>query len=501
MRNDVCLRISHLCKGFPGVRALDDVSIEFYKGEVHALLGENGAGKSTLCKILSGAYTKDSGKIEFDGVEYSGFTPMTSKKAGIGMIYQELNLVPYLSVYENIFLGKEVRKKDGITLDKKTMIQKTSELLETLDIRLDPTMRVDRLTVAYRQLVEIAKAISENVRLLIMDEPTAPLMNQEVEMLFGLIQRLKSQGITIIYISHRIEELFRVADRVTVMRDGCVCQTFLTAEAKRSELIKVMVGREVGETYPEKSHSTIGEEFLSAEHLCSKKVHDVSLTVHRGEVLGIAGLVGAGRTETVRLIFGADPMLSGTVKIQGKKVKIHNPGDAIPQGICLIPEDRKGQGVLLKMTVGENITIVKAPQISRFFTVNHKKEQKISDQYIKALRIKTPSAAQKTVLLSGGNQQKVALAKWLAVNTDIIIFDEPTRGIDVHAKQEIYEMIDTLRREGKAIIMISSELPELIGMSNRIIVLYEGSYAGEIRREEEMTQENILNLASGGGNA
>ena len=499
MQNETCLKISHLCKSFPGVRALDDVSVEFYKGEVHALLGENGAGKSTLCKILSGAYSKDSGTLEFDGVEYAGFTPATSKKTGIGMIYQELNLVPYLSVYENIFIGKEIRKKNGISVDKKAMIKKTKEIMDSLEIKIDPTIRVDKLTVAYRQLVEIMKAVSEVVKLLIMDEPTAPLMNQEVEMLFQLIDRLKKQGITIIYISHRIEELYRVADRVTVMRDGQVIQTFNMQEAERSELIKVMVGREIGETYPSKKGLTFGEVVLSADHLCSKKVHDVSLAVRAGEVLGLAGLVGAGRTETARLIFGADHMDSGTIKIRGKEVKINTPADAIKQGVCLIPEDRKGQGVLLKMSVGENITIVKAPEISRFLTINKRKALEISKEYVDAMRIKTPSIEQKTLLLSGGNQQKVALAKWMAVNTDIIIFDEPTRGIDIHAKQEIYEMIDQLRRQGKAIIMISSELPELIGMSNRIVVLYEGHYSGEITREEDMTQEKILDLASGGG--
>lgn len=499
MQNETCLKISHLCKSFPGVKALDDVNVEFYKGEVHALLGENGAGKSTLCKILSGAYGKDSGTLEFNGIEYAGFTPASSKKTGIGMIYQELNLVPYLTVYENIFLGKEIRKKDGISVDKRKMIEKTKEIMESLEIKIEPTVRVDKLTVAYRQLVEIMKAVSEDVKLLIMDEPTAPLMNQEVEMLFRLIDRLKRQGITIIYISHRIEELYRVADRVTVMRDGKVIQTLNMKKAERAELIKIMVGREIGETYPQKKDTNFGEEVLTAENLCSTKVHNISLTVRAGEVLGLAGLVGAGRTETARLIFGADVKSSGKIKIRGKEVKIKTPKDAIRYGVCLIPEDRKGQGVLLKMSVGENITIVKAPEISRFFTINRRKVKEISNEYVNAMRIKTPSIDQKTLLLSGGNQQKVALAKWMAVNTDIIIFDEPTRGIDVHAKQEIYEMIDDLRRQGKAIIMISSELPELIGMSNRIMVLYEGHYAGEITSEEDMTQEKILNLASGGG--
>lgn len=498
MKNETCLKISHLYKSFPGVKALEDISLELYKGEVHALLGENGAGKSTLCKILSGAYVKDSGTLEFDGVQYDGFTPASSQKAGICMIYQELNLVPYLTVYENIFLGKEIRKKDGITLDKKAMIRAAKELMDSLNIHIDPQITVNKLTVAYRQLVEITKAISENAKLLIMDEPTAPLMNQEVQILFELIHRLKSKGITIVYISHRIEELFEVADRVTVMRDGCVINTLPMGSVTRAELIRQMVGREIGETYPAKSPCS-GKIVFSAEHLCSSKVHDVSIYVREGEVLGLAGLVGAGRTETARLIFGADAKTSGTIKIRDKVVDIKKPGDAIKHGICLIPEDRKGQGVLLKMTVGENITIIKAPEISKLLTISPKKARKISNEYVSALDIKTPSIAQKAILLSGGNQQKVALSKWLAVNTDIIIFDEPTRGIDIHAKQEFYEIIDDLRKQGKAVIMISSELPELIGMSNRIVVLYEGNYVGEIDREEDMTQENILNMASGGG--
>lgn len=497
MQNDTCLKISHLYKKFPGVNALTDINLELKKGEVHALLGENGAGKSTLCKILSGAYSKDSGTIEFDGQEYDSFTPITSKNAGIGMIYQELNLIPYLTVYENIFLGKEIRKKDNFSLDKKAMIKETEKLLQSLNISINPQAVVNKLSVAYRQLVEITKAVSMNAKLLIMDEPTAPLMNQEVEMLFRLIGKLKSQGITIIYISHRMEELFAVTDRVTVMRDGCVIGTYYTKNVTRAQLIKEMVGRELGESYPDKTNNP-GKVMLSAEHLCSSKVHDISFEVREGEVLGLAGLVGAGRTETVRLLFGADAMNSGTIKIRGNTVKIKNPKDAIKYGLCLIPEDRKGQGVLLKMSVEDNISIVKAPEISKFLTINTKKTLSLAEQYIDALEIKTPSVEQKAMLLSGGNQQKVALAKWLAVNSDIIIFDEPTRGIDVNAKQEFYEIIDDLRKQGKAVIIISSELPELIGMSNRIVVLYEGRVTGEISDPEEMTQENILNLASGG---
>lgn len=489
------LTVKHLTKTFPGVKALSDASVEFYAGEVHALLGENGAGKSTLCKILAGAYGADSGSIFLNEKEYKGFTPAEAKKNGIGMIYQEFNLVPALSVYENIFLGKELKK--GIMLDRADMIQETRKVFERLKISLDPTWKVRELSIAYQQLVEIGKAIYENAKILIMDEPTAPLTEQEVGVLFDIIRDLKKQGITIIYISHRIEELFEVAERVTVMCDGRVVRTLKTAETNRKELVSLMVGRELGESYPAKGGCRPGEELLQVSHLNTSKLKDISFAVRSGEILGFAGLVGAGRTEVARAIFGADPRISGEISVRGKTLNIKTPADAIRAGICLIPEDRKGQGVHLHLSVRDNITLPKIKDLSKWMMIQPAQERKLIDQYILTLEIKTPSETQLVNNLSGGNQQKVVLAKWLAVNCDIMIFDEPTRGIDVGAKQEIYQLMESLRQEGKAIIMISSELPELIGMSDRIAVMHEGKING-ILSGTEATQSAILELASGG---
>ncbi|WP_294148421.1 sugar ABC transporter ATP-binding protein [uncultured Clostridium sp.] len=489
------LTVRNLTKTFPGVKALNDASIEFYPGEVHALLGENGAGKSTLCKILSGAYGADSGEIYIDGRQYQGFTPSEAKKAGIGIIYQEFNLVPALSVYENLFLGKEIR--NGIMLKRSEMIRRTKEVFDRLKVSLDPVRPVGELSIAYQQLVEIGKAIYENAKILIMDEPTAPLTGQEVGVLFEIIRDLKRQGITIIYISHRIEELFELAEKVTVMCDGRVIRTLNTAETTRRELVSLMVGRELGESYPEKGDSCTGETALQVSHLTTGKLKDVSFEVRAGEILGFAGLVGAGRTEIARAVFGADVRTSGEISVHGRPVPIRTPSDAIRAGICLIPEDRKGQGIHLHLSVRNNISLTRVKSLSRFMMVQRGKEQKLIDQYIHALEIKTPSDAQLTDHLSGGNQQKVVLSKWLAANCNIMIFDEPTRGIDVGAKQEIYQLMANLRREGKAIIMISSELPELIGMSDRIMVMHEGRLSGFLSGSE-VTQSAILELASGG---
>lgn len=489
------LVVKNLTKSFPGVKALSNASIEFYPGEVHALLGENGAGKSTLCKMLAGAYAPDSGSISVDGVEYQSFTPASAKKAGIGIIYQEFNLVPALSAYENIFLGKELR--NGIMLDRASMIEKTNEIFQRLKVSLDPTKPIKELSIAYQQLIEIGKAIYENARILIMDEPTAPLTDQEVSVLFEIIRDLKRQGITIIYISHRLEELFELSERVTVMCDGRVVKTLDTAQTDRRELVSLMVGRELGENYPEKSGEVSDEVILRVSGLNTSKLKDVSFELHSGEVLGFAGLVGSGRTEVARAVFGADPRHSGDIFVDGKSVSIKSPADAIRAGICLIPEDRKGQGVHLRMSVRNNITLPKIRSLSRCMMIQRKRETDLINTYIHALEIKTPSDTQLANNLSGGNQQKVVLSKWLAANCNIMILDEPTRGIDVGAKQEIYQLIDKLRSEGKAIIMISSELPELIGMSDRILVMHEGKINGSLSGEE-VTQSAILELASGG---
>jgi ribose transport system ATP-binding protein len=491
----ISLRLKDVCKSYPGVRALSDISIELHEGEVHALLGENGAGKSTLCKIISGAEQMDSGEYYIGNERIHGLTPHSAREKGIGIIYQEFNLISNLKVYENIFLGKELRK--GAVLDKAAMINKTLEIFRRLKITVDPNARIAELSVAYKQLVEIGKAVLENAKILCMDEPTAPLTNQEVKILFDLIKDLKHQGVTIVYISHRIEELFDVSDRVTILRDGEYIDTLNTKETSRKQLVSLMVGRELGEDYPVRLNQ-IGTEILRVENLSIRgKLKNISFSLRKGEVLGFAGLVGAGRTEVMRALFGADKRSTGDIRINGNMVFIKNPRDAVRYGISLIPEDRKGQGVSLTMKVRENISLIKLTELCRFFTVKRKEEQNLVKRYIEALNIKTPTMEQKTKNLSGGNQQKVAVAKWLAVKSEIIILDEPTRGIDVGAKQEIYALINELCQQGKAIVMVSSEMPELIGMSDRIMVMCEGRILGELNGATA-TQEQILNIASGG---
>lgn len=495
MDNNIVLKMEKICKYYPGVTALDHVDFELRKGEVHALLGENGAGKSTLCKIIAGAQPMDDGSFCLDGEQIRTLTPQSAKDKGVSMIYQEFNLVPYLKVYENMFLGKEIER--GIYADKRAMIRKTREVFERFHIEIDPNSRISDLSNAYKQQVEIAKAVLENAKVLIMDEPTAPLGNREVENLFEMIRTLKSEGVSIIYISHRLEELFEISDRITVMRDGQYIETLNTKDTNKSALVKLMVGRDLSEDYPQRS-TPIGEEVLRVEHLSTveTKLHDVSFTLHKGEILGFAGLVGAGRTEVMRALFGADHRSSGTVYVGGKQVEILRPIDAIHHGIALIPEDRKGSGVSLTLSIRENISLVMLHTLQSFLRISRKKERTLVDSYMNALAVKAPSMEQLTKNLSGGNQQKVVVAKWLATNADIIILDEPTRGIDIGAKYEIYLIMNRLVKEGKSIIMISSEMPELIGMSDRIIVMHQGSVSGELTKEE-VSQERILEMASG----
>lgn len=495
MDNNIVLKMEKICKYYPGVTALDHVDFELRKGEVHALLGENGAGKSTLCKIIAGAQPMDDGSYCLDGEQIRTLTPQSAKDKGVSMIYQEFNLVPYLKVYENMFLGKEIER--GIYADKRAMIRKTREVFERFHIEIDPNSRISDLSNAYKQQVEIAKAVLENAKVLIMDEPTAPLGNREVENLFEMIRTLKSEGVSIIYISHRLEELFEISDRITVMRDGQYIETLNTKDTNKSALVKLMVGRDLSEDYPQRS-TPIGEEVLRVEHLSTveTKLHDVSFTLHKGEILGFAGLVGAGRTEVMRALFGADHRSSGTVYVGGKQVEILRPIDAIHHGIALIPEDRKGQVVSLTLSIRENISLVMLHTLQSFLRISRKKERTLVDSYMNALAVKAPSMEQLTKNLSGGNQQKVVVAKWLATNADIIILDEPTRGIDIGAKYEIYLIMNRLVKEGKSIIMISSEMPELIGMSDRIIVMHQGSVSGELTKEE-VSQERILEMASG----
>lgn len=488
------LTLKNVTKQYPGVIALDHMNLEIYPGEVHALMGENGAGKSTLIKVISGAIKPNGGTIIYEDKEYDSMTPALSKKLGIGVIYQEFNLVPDLSVAENIFLGQKLTK--GHTINRKLMNQKAAELMDSFGIDIDVAQEVKSLTVAYQQLVEITKTISTDVKVLIMDEPSAPLTNREIEAMFGIVRKLKEKGVAIIYISHRMEEIFALADRITVMRDGKYVGTEMAADIDQTDLIRMMVGRTLDEQFPV-VEKEIGDVVLEVKNLSTDALlKNISFSVRKGEILGLAGLVGAGRTETARAIFGADAKTSGEIYIHGCQRDIRKPRQAIKEGIAYIPEDRKKHGALLGMSIRENISFICIKDISKVGFVDKTKDKELSEKYIRELSIKTPSMEQLTQNLSGGNQQKVVLAKSLASNSDIILFDEPTRGIDVGAKKEIYVLMNELARQGMAIIMISSEMEELLGMSDRILVMHEGEMMGELRKEEA-TQEKILKLASG----
>lgn len=494
MESEISLVCKGLVKTYPGVIAMDHVDFELRKGEVHALLGENGAGKSTLIKAIAGAHRCDSGKITIFGQEFSELTPKHAKELGVEVVYQEFNQMPSLSVAENIFLT-EVRGK-RIIADRKEFNRRAEELLKSMHLHLDPRVKVKDLTNGYKQMVEIAKAISKpTTKILVLDEPTAPLTVDEVSTLFNIVHDLKAKGISIIYISHRMPEIFEICDRVTVMRDGKTIQTLNVKDTNREELVGLMVGRKLNENFPPRT-TPIGDTVLEAKNICGNGVADISFTVHAGEILGFAGLVGTGRTETLRLIYGADKLERGEIWLYGKKIHVRSPGDALSKGIALLPEDRKLQGVLLKMTLKANINLSVLRRMSKLLVVSKRKEKSNADHYIKRLRVRTPTMNQLAKNLSGGNQQKVALAKALATNAKVLIMDEPTRGIDVGAKLEIYELMRELSGEGMAIIMISSEMDELLGMSDRVVVMSEGRKAGELDKSE-FDQERILNMASG----
>ena len=487
------LELRNITKVYPGVVALNNVSLSFSEGEVHAIVGENGAGKSTLIKTITGAVSPTKGQLFFEGEAVADNSPQKSIAMGITAIYQELNLLKHLSVAENIYYNRY--KKKGGFIDFKGMEADAAIVIERLGVRIDPTMLVKDLTVGYQQLVEIAKSLSRDVKLMIMDEPSAALTNTELEYLFKIIMKLREDGIAILYISHRMEEIFRLCDKVSVFRDGEYIKTMSTKDTNQSELIRLMVNRDINQTFP-KVDLTKGEEVLAVRGLTTDILKDVSFKAYRGERLGFAGLVGAGRTETARAIYGADKIVSGEVSLQGERVIIKSPGDAIGKGIVLIPEDRKQQGLFLNLSVRENISFSYAPKLrDRMGLISNKKEAQVCAKQIKALRVKTPSSQQLVRNLSGGNQQKVVLAKWLLMNCEVIIFDEPTRGIDVGAKQEIYELINALAKAGKVVIIISSELPELMGMSDRILVMANGKITGEVVGAE-ISQEKILKLAS-----
>jgi ribose transport system ATP-binding protein len=489
----VVLSLENITKKYPGVLALNNVSMSFLKGEVHALLGENGAGKSTLIKAVAGAINLDGGIINVGGQDHQQMTPHLSRSLGIEVIYQEFNLVPPMSVAENIFLGDKA--SDKLLVDYKAMKTKSRDIFKLFNVDINPDAMVQDLPPAKQQIVEIAKAVSKNVKILIMDEPSAPLSVSEVEHMFEIIRSLKQKGVTIIYISHRLEEVFRISDRVSVMRDGRYVATRLTKETNRKELINLMVGRELKESYPARMNPP-GDVALEVKNLSGNGDRDISFSVRKGEILGISGLVGAGRTELAMLLFGGVPSESGEVLIDGRPVQIKSPHDAIQKGVGLLTEDRKGQGLFLEMGVGWNISFPIIRKLSKYGVVNTKAETKIAQKYKERINIKTPSLEQRVINLSGGNQQKVVLAKALAAESDILIFDEPTRGIDVGAKQEIYQLMTELANNGNAILMISSDMEELLGMSDRIIVLSEGKLAGEVTKEQ-FSQDYILDLASG----
>ncbi|NRF91641.1 sugar ABC transporter ATP-binding protein [Paenibacillus frigoriresistens] len=493
------LEMKGISKSFPGVKVLEQVDFTLHRGEVHALMGENGAGKSTLMKILGGIYTKDSGSITVNGNVYDIASPSMAQNLGIVIIHQELNMVPHLTVMENIFLGREFTYGKSKLINWRRMRQESHRYLSQLGLNIDPGTLVNKLSVGQQQMVEIAKALSMKAEILVLDEPTAALTDREIEALFLVISSLKEKGVGMIYISHRMEEIFRICDQVTVMRDGHYIGTEYIANTTMDHLVKMMVGREIKDRFP-KVKVTLGEEKLTVGGLTQKgKLHDISLTVRAGEIVGIAGLMGAGRTELAKALFGVTPIDRGTISINGKPVSIHKPIDAIHAGIGLITEDRKDEGLLLPLSVNDNLALPNLKILSSFGFMNRSKERELSDSMIKKLLIKTPNSEQKVGSLSGGNQQKVVIGKWLATNPQVLILDEPTRGVDIGAKKEIYDLMNELVSQGVAILMISSELPEVLGMSDRILVMHEGKISGEFT-QEEASQEKIMLSATGGGN-
>ena len=489
------LEMKNISKTFPGVKALNGVELKVKPGEVHALMGENGAGKSTLMKILMGIYTMDDGgEILFNGQPYHVHNPKEAMDTGVAMIHQELNPILDMTVYENIFVGREIRK-NGI-VDKRAEIEEAKKLIADSGLHVSPTETLRHLTVAQCQLIEIIKAISVNAKVIVMDEPTAAITDREVELLFGHIRKLKAQGVAIIYISHRMDEIFAICDSVTVYRDGTYIGCGTTKELDEAALIKMMVGREITDVFP-KLDAQIGEVMFEAKHItrADGKVKDVSISVRKGEILGIGGLVGAGRSELVEGIFGMHRLSGGEVYVKGRKVRTRTPSDMIKEGVALVTEDRKVTGLNLRGTVNDNISMVAIRKALVNGLYSQGKARKLSQEYIEKLKIKTPSGDQIVNNLSGGNQQKIVIAKWLLNDPDVIIMDEPTRGIDVGAKRDIYLLIGSLVQQGKAVILISSEIPELMGVCDGIAVMAEGHLSGEITREN-FSQETIMTLAS-----
>ena len=487
------LQMKGVKKYFPGVKALDGVDFELNKGEIHALLGENGAGKSTLIKILTGIYSMTEGSIHIKGEEVHMKSVKDARDNRIAAIHQEICLVPYISVARNVYLGRELKTKLGL-MDDKTMEEETQKLLDRLGMDIDASKEVRQYSIAQQQLIEIAKALALDAEILLMDEPTSSLTEKEVTKLFETIRRLKDNGTSIIYISHRMEELFELSDRVTVLRDGQYIGTYVTKDTTREELVAAMVGRQLTEFYVKDSVPQ-DEVFMEVKNLSREGVfQDVSFTLKKGEILGVSGMVGAGRSEVARAIVGIDAKNSGEVLLEGKALNIQKPIDAINAGIVLIPENRKEEGLVLENSVRFNTTLAVLKQFIKGVIWNRKKEEGIVDSHIKSLKIRTPHQEQLILNLSGGNQQKVVIAKWLATEPKVLIMDEPTRGVDVGAKAEIYTIMNSLAKQGISIIMISSDLPEIINMSDRVMVMREGKLAG-ILEKDEIGQEQIMRFA------
>ena len=492
--NDIIVSMHDICKSFPGVKALDHVDFELRSGEVMALLGENGAGKSTLMKVLSGVYTRDSGDMEIQGKAYGNLTPKQAQAAGVAIIHQELNMCRHLTVAENMFLGRE--KVRGVVLSQREMEAEAAEVLGRLKIDISPRTVVGDLPISKQQMVEIAKALSMDARILIMDEPTSALTAREIEDLFRIIRDLRATDHGIVYISHRLEELQHIVDRVTIMRDGQYIATMNFADTTIDQIITHMVGREIKEKFPRVTCEK-GKKIFEVKNLnAGRMVRNVSFSLYEGEIVGFAGLMGAGRTETTRAIFGIDPKQSGQIFLDGKEIFIHSPSDAIRQGVVLAPEDRKKDGLCTKLSIRHNIALPNLDLLcNRLGVVSHGKENAMCERAVKNLQIKTPSVDVDAANLSGGNQQKVVVGKWLARDSRVVIFDEPTRGIDVAAKVEIYHLMNQLKKQGIAVMLVSSELPEVLGIADRVIVMCDGQITGEVMARET-TQNEILTLAT-----
>lgn len=489
------LEMKNISKSFPGVRALSGVNLQIYPGEVHALLGENGAGKSTLIKIIAGIYHADEGAVYVDNKELDISGVNVSMKAGISVIHQELCLAANMTVADNIFMGREHSSGIGV-MNYKMQAKLAQEILDDNGLDIDANEKVGNLTVAQQQMVEVAKALSQNARIIIMDEPTASLSEKEVAALFKTIEWLKKQNVAVVYISHRLDELYAICDKVTILRDGTYINTVMMKDVERMDLIRMMVGRELSELFY-KPDVEVGDTVLEVKGMCrGEKVKNVSFSLKKGEIVGFYGLVGAGRTELMRLIFGVDKKDQGQIFVDGKEVSINHVGDAIKNGIALVPESRKEQGGVLIQSVGWNMVLCVLDRLYRKVTVNRTEQKALIDNYIESLRIKVPSAQEKLMNLSGGNQQKVIIGKWLASEPKILILDEPTRGIDVGAKKEIYQLMAGLAKQGIGIIMVSSDMEEIFNMSTRIIIMHEGEMKGECSSDD--TQEHVLIKATGG---